>query len=83
LNNRLASSLVWVPAVDIEEAVLDAFREQATVDPKRWSGLLGPRSQQANRQIQFSAIGLGGERIREIQILAQTGETYASLSTWG
>jgi hypothetical protein len=80
LNNRLASSLVWVPAVD---AVLDAFRELATVDPKRWSGLLGPRSQQANRQIQFSAIGLGGERIREIQTLARIGETYASLSTWG
>ena len=36
----LAGSIVRVPALDVEEAVLDPLRKLAsTVDPKRWSGL--------------------------------------------
>jgi len=55
----LAGSIGRVPAVDVEEAVLDAVRKLAsTANPKRWSSLLGPRPQQANGLIEFSAIAL-------------------------
>jgi hypothetical protein len=50
---------VRVPAVDVEEAVLEALRNLAsTVDPKRWSSLLGPRPQRPNRLIEFSGVAL-------------------------
>jgi hypothetical protein len=43
-----------VPALDVEEAVLDAVRKlTATVDPKRWSSLLGPRPHVVNQPIEF------------------------------
>ena len=45
-QNDLAGSVVRVPAVDVERAVLDALHSLAsTVDPKGWSSLLGRRPQ--------------------------------------
>jgi Recombinase len=58
-RNDLAGSIVRVPALDVEEAVLCALRKLAsTVDPKRWSSLLGPRPRQPCRLIEFSGIVL-------------------------
>ena len=46
-----------VPALDVEEAVLDALHKlTATVDPKRWLSLLGPRPHVADKLIGFAAI---------------------------
>jgi site-specific DNA recombinase len=56
-RNDLAGSTTRVPAVDVEEAVLDALHKlAATVDPKRWLSLLGRRPHEANRLIEFPAI---------------------------
>ena len=58
-RNDLAGSTARVPAVDVEDAVLKALRQLAsTVDPKRWSRLVGPQPREANRLIQSSAIAL-------------------------
>jgi hypothetical protein len=53
----LAGSIVRVPAVDVEEAVLDALHKLAsTVDSKRWLSLLGPRPHVTDKLIEFPAI---------------------------
>jgi hypothetical protein len=58
-QNDLAGSIVRVPAVDVEQAVLDALHSLAsTVDPKGWSSLLGRRPQHVNRLNEFSTIAL-------------------------
>jgi hypothetical protein len=58
-RNDLAGSIVRVPAVDVERAVLDALHSLAsTMDPKGWSSLLGRRPQDANRLNEFSTIAL-------------------------
>jgi hypothetical protein len=51
---------VRVPALDVEEAVLDALHKLAsTVDSKRWLSLLGPRPRVAGKLIEFPAIAPG------------------------
>jgi hypothetical protein len=56
-RNDLAGSIVRVPALDAEEAVLDALHKLAsTVGTKRWSSLLGPRTHVAAKLIEFPAI---------------------------
>jgi len=58
-RSDLAGSMARVPAVDIEGAVVEALRQLAeTVDPKRWSSLVGPQPREAKRLIQSSAIAL-------------------------
>ena len=58
-QNDLAGLMPRAPAMDIQEAVLDALRKLAsTVDPKRWSSLLGPRPHEANPPIEFAASAL-------------------------
>ena len=53
----LAGSIVRVPALDVEEAVLDAIHKLAfAVDSKRWLSLLGPRPHEAKRLIEFPSI---------------------------
>ena len=56
-QNDLAGLMARIPAIDIEEAVLDALRKLAsTVDPKRWSSLLGSPPQATDRLTEFPAI---------------------------
>jgi hypothetical protein len=53
----LAGSIVRVPAVDLEKAVLEALHKLAsTVDPKRWSRLLGPRPHVVEKLIEFPTV---------------------------
>jgi hypothetical protein len=61
-RHDVAGSIVRVPAIDIEEVILDALRKLAlTVDPKRWLSLLGPRPDVADKLIGFPATAkLGG-----------------------
>jgi site-specific DNA recombinase len=56
-RSDLAGSMTRVPAVDVEDAVIDALRQLAsTVDPKRWSSLVSPQPREADRRIELSAI---------------------------
>ena len=56
-RSNLAGSMARVPAVEIEEAVLEALRQLASsVDSKRWSRLVGPQPREVKRLIQSSAI---------------------------
>jgi site-specific DNA recombinase len=55
-RNDLAGLMARVPAIDVEEAVLDVLRKlTSTVDPKRWSSLLGSRTRVAAKLIEFPA----------------------------
>ena len=53
----LAGSIVRVPVIDVEGAVLDAlYKLASTVDTKRRSSLLGSRTHLATKLIEFPAI---------------------------
>jgi hypothetical protein len=55
-RDDVAGSIVRVPALDVEEAILEALRKLAsTVDSKRWLSLLGPRMHVADKLIGFPA----------------------------
>ena len=61
-RSDLAGSMARVPAVDVEDAVIEALRQlAATVNPKRWSRLVGPQPREANWLIHSSAIALRDE----------------------
>jgi DNA invertase Pin-like site-specific DNA recombinase len=56
-QSDLAGLMARVPALDVEETVLDALHKLAsTVDPKRWSRLLGPRPHVADKLIEFPTV---------------------------
>ena len=58
-RSDLAGSMARVPAVEVEEAVVEALRQlAASVDSKRWSRLTGPPPPEAKRLIESSAIVL-------------------------
>jgi DNA invertase Pin-like site-specific DNA recombinase len=58
-RHDLAGSIVRVPAVDVERAVLDTlYKLASTVDPKGWSSLLDRRPQHPNGLNDFSTIAL-------------------------
>src|SRR6185437_3225153 len=47
-RNDLAGSMTRVPAVDVEDAVIEALRQlAATVDPRRWFRLDDPQPREA------------------------------------
>jgi DNA invertase Pin-like site-specific DNA recombinase len=56
-QSDVAGSIVRVPAIDVEEAILEALNKLAsTVDSKRWLSLLDPRLHVADKLIGFPAI---------------------------
>jgi site-specific DNA recombinase len=61
-QNDLAGLMARVPAIDVEEAVLDALHKLAsTVDSKRWLSLPGPRPHVADKMIGFVRREIGKE----------------------